>query len=101
MLPVTTFPTTLVWGTSDPRRHSPAHHVVKRAQGGSDFDLDRLVAFHAQTDASYARGRPVITSARRRAPWSVNVGAKVTRTLWSEVKPKSFWPSTSSEVSWM
>ncbi len=41
------------------------HHVVKRAQGGSDFDLDRLVAFcppcHAQTDAPYARGRLVIT----------------------------------------
>jgi hypothetical protein len=40
-------------------------HVVKRAQGGSDFDLDRLVALcprcHAQTDAPYARGRLVIT----------------------------------------
>jgi len=42
------------------------HHVVKRAQGGSDFDLDRLVALcppcHAQTDAPYARGRLVITA---------------------------------------
>jgi 5-methylcytosine-specific restriction endonuclease McrA len=41
------------------------HHVVKRAQGGSDFDLDRLVALcspcHAQTDAPYGRGRLVIT----------------------------------------
>src|ERR1700730_15294114 len=41
------------------------HHVVKRAQGGSDFDLDRLVALcppcHAQTDAPYARGRLIIT----------------------------------------
>ncbi len=41
------------------------HHVVKRAQGGSDFDLDRLVALcptcHAQTDAPYARGRLVVT----------------------------------------
>jgi hypothetical protein len=40
-------------------------HVVKRAQGGSDFDLDGLVALcppcHAQTDAPYARGRLVIT----------------------------------------
>jgi hypothetical protein len=39
-------------------------HVVKRAQGGSDFDLDRLVALcppcHAQTDAPYARGRLVV-----------------------------------------
>ena len=42
------------------------HHVVKRAQGGSDFDLDRLVALcppcHAQTDAPYARGRLAITA---------------------------------------
>ena len=41
------------------------HHVVKRALGGSDFDLDRLVALcppcYAQTDAPYARGRLVIT----------------------------------------
>ena len=41
------------------------HHVVKRSQGGSDFDLDRLVALcppcHAQTDAPYARGRLVVT----------------------------------------
>ena len=40
------------------------HHVVKCAQGGSDFDLDRLVALcppcHARTDAPYARGRLVI-----------------------------------------
>jgi len=44
---------------------SRVHHVVKRAHGGSDFDLDRLVALcppcHAQTDAPYARGRLVIT----------------------------------------
>ncbi len=42
------------------------HHIRKRAQGGSDFDLDRLVALcppcHAQTDAPYARGRLVITA---------------------------------------
>ena len=35
-------------------------------RGGSDFDLDRLVALcpacHAQTDAPYARGRLVISS---------------------------------------
>ena len=39
--------------------------MVKRAQGGSDFDLDRLVALcsrcHARTDAPYTRGRLVIT----------------------------------------
>ena len=41
---------------------------IPRAQaplGGSDFDLDRLVALcpacHAQTDAPYGRGRLVIT----------------------------------------
>jgi 5-methylcytosine-specific restriction endonuclease McrA len=41
------------------------HHVVKRAQGGSDFDLDRLVALcrrcHELTDAPYIQGRLVIT----------------------------------------
>jgi 5-methylcytosine-specific restriction endonuclease McrA len=40
------------------------HHVVKRAQGGSDFDLDRLVALcpgcHARTDALYLQGRLII-----------------------------------------
>jgi hypothetical protein len=65
MSPVTLFPTTLVWGaTGDQRQHSlglrgvrrlDVHHVVKRSQGGSDFDLDLLVALcrwcHDQTDA--------------------------------------------------
>jgi HNH endonuclease len=41
------------------------HHVLKRSQGGSDFDLDWLVALchacHAQTDASYAIGRLLMT----------------------------------------
>ncbi len=43
----------------------PRTHGGKRAQGGSDFDLDHLVALcpacHAQTDAPYARGRLVIS----------------------------------------
>ena len=47
------------------RTRLEVHHVVKRAQGGSDFDLDRLVALcpscHARTDAPYGRGRLVIT----------------------------------------
>ncbi len=47
------------------RRRLEVHHLIKRAQGGSDFDLDHLVALcrscHAQTDAPYARGRLVIT----------------------------------------
>ena len=47
-------------------RRLEVHHVVKRTQGGSDFDLDRLVALclacHAQTDASYAAGRLVVTA---------------------------------------
>jgi len=48
------------------RRRLDVHHVVKRSQGGSDFDLDRLVALcrwcHAQTDAPYERGRLVVTA---------------------------------------
>ena len=48
------------------RTRLDVHHVTKRAQGGSDFDLDRLIALcrdcHAQTDAPYARGRLVITA---------------------------------------
>jgi 5-methylcytosine-specific restriction endonuclease McrA len=47
------------------RRRLDVHHVVKRSQGGSDFDLDRLVALcrwcHSQTDAPYERGRLVVT----------------------------------------
>ncbi len=40
--------------------------MVKRSQGGSDFDLDQLVALcrwcHDQTDAPYERGRLVVTA---------------------------------------
>ncbi len=50
---------------SEMRSRLEVHHVVKRAQGGSDFDLDKLVALcppcHAQTDAPYARDRLVVT----------------------------------------
>lgn len=50
------------------RTRLEVHHVLKRAQGGSDFDLDRLVALcrpcHAQTDAPYAAGRLVIRPGR-------------------------------------
>jgi 5-methylcytosine-specific restriction endonuclease McrA len=46
------------------RSRLEVHLVVKRAQGGSDFDLDKLVALcppcHAQTDAPYRRGRLII-----------------------------------------
>ena len=48
------------------RRRLDVHHVVKRSQGGSDFDLDRLVALcrwcHDQTDAPYERGRLIVTA---------------------------------------
>jgi len=48
------------------------HHVVKRSQGGSDFDLDQLVALcrwcHDQTDAPYQRGRLVVTALESHAP---------------------------------
>lgn len=41
------------------------HHVIKRAQGSSDFDLDRLIALcrdcHAKTDAPFRKRRLVIT----------------------------------------
>ena len=41
------------------------HHVLKRAQGGSDVDRDGLVALcrrcHEQTDTAYASGRLVVT----------------------------------------
>jgi len=47
------------------RARLEVHHVRKRAQGGSDFDLDRLIALcracHAQTDAPFSKGRLVIT----------------------------------------
>jgi hypothetical protein len=47
-----------------PWPRGPVHHVVKRAQWGSDFDLDRLVALcpqcHAQTDAPYLHGWLVV-----------------------------------------
>ncbi len=47
------------------RTRLDVHHVLKRAQGGSDFDLDRLAALcrrcHEQTDVAYSRGRLVVT----------------------------------------
>ena len=53
-------------GNRQPRRHTAVWiNADKRAQEGSDFDLDRLVALsppcHAQTDAPYVHGRLVIT----------------------------------------
>jgi hypothetical protein len=48
------------------RRRLDVHHVIKRSQGGSDFDLNHLVALcrwcHDQTDAPYERGRLVVTA---------------------------------------
>jgi len=48
------------------RRRLDVHHVVKRSQGGSDFDLNLLVALcrwcHDQTDALYLHGRLVVTA---------------------------------------
>jgi hypothetical protein len=47
------------------RRPLDVHHVVKRSQGGPDFDLNRLVALcrrcHEWTEAPYHRGRLVVT----------------------------------------
>jgi len=46
------------------RTRLDVHHVTKRVQGGSDFDLDRLIALcrvcHAQTDAPFRLGRLLI-----------------------------------------
>ena len=48
------------------RRRLDVHHVMKRSQGGSDYDLEHLVALcrwcHDQTDAPYERGRLVVTA---------------------------------------
>ncbi len=47
------------------RTRLDVHHVTKRAQGGSDFDLNRLIALcrncHAQTDVPFRQGRLIIT----------------------------------------
>jgi len=47
------------------RRRLEVHHIIKRSQGGSDFDLNALVALcrscHEQTDAPYDRGKLVVT----------------------------------------
>jgi hypothetical protein len=47
------------------RRRLDVHHVIKRSRGGSDFDLNALVALcrscHEQTDAPYDRGKLVVT----------------------------------------
>jgi hypothetical protein len=49
-----------------PTHRLEVQYIQKRARDGSDFDRDRLIALcrpcHAQTDAPYARGRPVITA---------------------------------------
>src|SRR5262245_9574774 len=41
------------------------HHIIKRSRGGSDFDLDHLVALcracHDQTDAPLVAGRLMVT----------------------------------------
>ncbi len=48
------------------RRRLDVHHIVKRSQGGSDFDLNQLVALcrwcHDKTDAPYERGRLVVSA---------------------------------------
>src|SRR5207245_10508811 len=46
------------------RTRLDVHHVVKRAQGGSDLDPDNLVALcracHDQTQAAFSKGRLVV-----------------------------------------
>ena len=75
------------------RRRLDIHHVVKRSQGGSDFDLNQLAALcrwcHDQTDAPYERGRLVVTALgdgqfrfevikRGEPPISAHVGKMIT-----------------------
>jgi hypothetical protein len=88
------------------RRRLDVHHVVKRAQGGSDFDLNYLVALcrscHDQTDAPYDRGKLIVTplglgqftfAVMQRAEWgsapqsveSAHVGKRTTRARTSPV----------------
>jgi HNH endonuclease len=47
------------------RSRLDVHHVIKRSRGGSDFDLDRLVALcrrcHDQIDAPLVVGRLTVT----------------------------------------
>jgi hypothetical protein len=47
------------------RARLEVHHIIKRSQGGSDFDLDQLVALcrpcHDLTDAPYRDGRLLVT----------------------------------------
>jgi 5-methylcytosine-specific restriction endonuclease McrA len=47
------------------RTRLDVHHVTKRSHGGSDFDLNGLIALcrdcHARTDAPFRQGRLVIT----------------------------------------
>ena len=70
------------------------HHVVKRSQGGSDFDLDRLVALcrrcHDLTDAPYRHGRLVITPV---GDGGVQC-ARIWRTSkWDAIDAEEAWPS--------
>jgi 5-methylcytosine-specific restriction endonuclease McrA len=72
------------------RTRLDVHHILKRAQGGSDFDLERLVALcrpcHAQTDAPYAKGRlvirpgsggrPILTAVHAVSKWALDRGGR-------------------------
>jgi hypothetical protein len=91
------------------------HHVVKRSQGGSDFDLDLLVALcrwcHDQTDAPYERGRLVVTAlgagqftfevvqqaARGTSPASVPIFAHVGKTDTRDVGRGPDWTTVNGQ----
>jgi hypothetical protein len=68
------------------RRRLDVHHVIKRAQGGSDFDLNALVALcrscHEQTDAPYDRGKLVITPLGL-GQFAFEMMERVRKRLWS------------------
>ena len=83
------------------------HHVVKRSQGGSDWDLDALVALcrrcHEQIDAPFVKGRliviprgggqftfEVVTVPRRSLPYPLDV--EVAHWPARGALPPNLWP---------
>ncbi len=89
------------------RARLEVHHVTKRAQGGSDFDLDRLVALcracHERTDAPYAVGRLVVTPLE--AGWflfalvrGVGKGAAQVVDRWESGRPREDFAASAGEL---
>ena len=71
------------------------HHLVKRSQGGSDFDFDRLIALcrrcHDLTDAPYRMGRLVITPVGGGAVQCTRIWRA---SKWAAIDAAETWPAT-------